>query len=102
MTIVMIIVGFFFPFILVSFHRNDGGQDGVGPKVPTLLPVQSFSQHWLFSFVLKKRRKKNQKEIQARRKGELWEGREKNSFRGESLSSGVILNCHSQKQTNQK
>lgn len=60
MTIVMIFVGFF-SFILVSFHRNDGGQDGVGPKLPTLLPVQSFNQHWFFSFVLKKGEEKKKK-----------------------------------------
>lgn len=52
MTIVMIIM--FFSFLLL-FRRNDGGQDGVGPGVPTLLPVQSFSQHGSFLFLKKEK-----------------------------------------------
>lgn len=89
---------FFSSFLLVLFHRNDRGQDDIGPKVPTLLPVQSFSQYWFFTFAQKNERKK----MLARWKGEM--GREREEFIPRSVffyfSSSVILNCHSQdKQT---
>lgn len=84
MTIVMIIMGLF-SFILVLFRRNDGGRDDA---VPVFLHSSLYKVFVSTgSFLLFKKEKKA---TGARRKGELWEGREKNSFGEASLSSSVI------------